>query len=252
MKYKYMHHNYDKLSATIGYVCPGLVLKHSVKLSRKDIKDNKKISYHSEYAYNSTTYSNAKKLASIKLEFNSSLSLDVVGKKGDYNVSVWIAGKHLMSLKRGLRIIDDWFYDPSRKVFVLMEGKLSINNSLSISHTVELYRQKLTFTPIIIERDEGDRYEALQMIVHDERTITSKAYTLDLDEFDMFYDNIKNINLYEAGLALINYLGKPEFGTNLFEIGGNKNDIESGVDSDTVVNGFKSTYNKPKGIKMMN
>lgn len=241
----YSHENYDKISAVVGYVCPGLVMKHSVKLSRKDSVD-KRLHYHSEYVYSTKTYSDVKRLASMKLDIASSLTLESIDRSDKVKINVWLSGKQLMALRRGLRSIDNWFYDGSLNVFVMVDGKLTVNNSIETREVVKLYRQMITFRPVVIEQNDS-RYEGLEMNIFDERTTSTKAYIMNLDEHDMFYDTIKGFDLYSAGLALINYLGRPNLGTNMYDLDSSRKNVEGNDDSNTA-GGFKSTYKGNKNI----
>lgn len=200
--------DYDKLSDDVLYLGNKLTLRMNVSLSRKQEPDNRYF-FHKEYSYGSL-YSK-RKLISIKRSYDYYLSFD----KSDLRNIVIIRPQDMIVLQRALERAVLWFEDKEHNAFYVKNKKLIVK------------KQK----PIVVEGLAMDGYIEFQPIVllteNDNKQSPGIRLTLGREDcfsditVDKFYGlvyTISTFRLYEAAQNLLNYLGRPEFGTNLYEM----------------------------------
>lgn len=207
--------NIEKVTSDIFKPSSNMILRHCVKLASRK-QDGRRELFHSEFTYmSSASYTDTKFLKSIKLKFNSYLLLEEVDKHKDWTSkeSVMINVMGLVSLSRVLRKVTRWF--DMDDLYYLNKGRLHLNPKYSkLSEIVKISGKVLAFEPTVIIKDD-EEYEGVLMYVNN-KTTTAK---LTLDRLDALYYTIKNMDLYQAGLSVIAYIGRPEFDKYNVDIG---------------------------------
>ena len=200
--------DYDKLSDDVLYLGSKLYLRMNVSLSRKQEPDMRYY-YHKEFSYDSPYSKN--KLFSIKRSFDYYLSFD----KADLRNVIIIRPQDMIVLQRGLDRVVLWFEDKDHNAFYVKSKKLIVKKQ----------------TPVVIDGLASNGYIEFQPIVllNENDNKQTPGVRLTMGREDCFADitvdklyglvyTIKTFRLYEAAQNLLNYLGRPEFGTNLVEI----------------------------------
>ncbi len=120
-----------------------------------------------------------------------------------------------MSIRIGLQIVFSWFNDKQYDgLYATKNGKLIITSptpSYVIDHLPG--GSYIEFKPIIIEKSTGvdDKEPGIYMGLSD-----SYGVRLTLNRFMGFKYIIDSINMYESAQLLLNYFGRPEFGSFLY------------------------------------
>ncbi len=199
-----VYHDYEKISddlCWIGYKC---VLRMNVKLGSKGT-DGTRYHFHKEFQYVSN-YSDRPKLVSIRRSFEYFLSIE----KTDIKESIMITIKDILLLRMKMNQVFKWFSD---KTFAYKNKQMII-----------LDKKKPIVIPVT-----GNKYikfEPAVIVGQDERQIQGVRLSLNSDDVyaDMTVDTyagflyiINTIDMYNAAQNMINYLGRPDFGTNIYK-----------------------------------
>ena len=217
---------YDKISDDLYIIGSNVVLRFNVSLSKNN--DNIRNYFHKEYEYTSK-YSNANTLITIRRSFDFFLSIenfkkdDITGIKEYIRIGI----QEIMLLRYKLREVLRWFTD---KEFENLFGKKG--RKLLILGRVE---------KICIDRLSMDKYLEFEPVVCDFETesvpgvriyLSSENNYADMsvDRFMGLYYLLESINMYESAQLMLNYLGRPENGTNLVSFSGQEYERSSGTE----------------------
>lgn len=203
MSYK----NIEKISSVLFKINKNFTLKHVVKLANRN-QNGKRELFHSEYTYlSAASYTDVKYLKSIKLQFSSYLLLEETDKDKEWNMreNVIINQMGIPHLKKALKKARKWlkkddmyFYDGDR---------LCLNKELKKQKAIMVGGKRIVLTPAIIIYDDKE-YEGINMYINSTNLLIQLTY----DKLEALYYIIKKFDLYEAGLTMISYVGRPEFG----------------------------------------
>lgn len=199
----------DKISATVYFPCRGLILKHNVSLASKDEATKKRKYFHDEYRYFTGKYSDVSEALSLRLNFSSYLTLEILGQSFTDNSNVMFSQKGLSNLKLSLNNVMKWFTSKEyQDMYMLKNNKLIFNSDYNGTYEkIHSVGKTIIIRPVIIEIEE-DKYEGVDIYINK----NDNKFQMVFEEIVTFYDVIKNFNLYQSGLELINYVGKPEIG----------------------------------------
>lgn len=200
----------------------GMVLKHSVKIGTTGFgeEEKHKKGFHKEFIYKTRTYLNKNKLISIKLFFQSYLTLE---KSDNQNAGFFLNAHTLPRFIRVIKRFLNMYYDEEKPLFVKKNGKLIYNGgSKEKIYTIDAGKL-IKLSPYIDIKDDSD--EEIESIMI---TFPDDSLVISLDDFETFIFNIEKMDLYSLGIAMMNYLGRPddELGTvnsveliNTFDVG---------------------------------
>jgi hypothetical protein len=216
------HHLVEKISNTIYRPCVGLVLKHNVKLASKD-KEGKRNLYYNEYEYSSSTYTDTNKLLSIKLNYSSYLTLEEEGKDWNDKEGIMIGYNDLYYIKKNFKQAAKWF--DLDDLYLQDADRLIINakyKNLRVKITNLPGNKLMTIVPGIMLLDKEEEYECASMFINDK----DKRFDIMMDRFLALTDILINFDLYIAGQAVVNYLGRPELGRFKYQFNNNQSTQE--------------------------
>jgi len=227
----------EKVSSDVFRPCMNFVLRHNVQLAHKN-KSGERQHYHQEFTYASSKYMDARILKSIRLNFNSYLSLEETGKDWTDKEFVRIDYRHIRYLTKTLKRVLEWFYEPEfDKLFAYSdETKQELVVSLDFKDLQEAIRIGQTiirFTPAVIYHDV-DCYEGVMMCVGKSESFGH----MTIDSLEAMYHIISNFDLHLAGLAIVNYMGIPEEG---------KYNTDMEIDQRMSGNSMRSSFIESKG-----
>ena len=182
-----MYTKYDDLEKISSDVLRlgGLLLKHQVKLGNfgYDEADKSRQSYHKEYRYKSSQYSDKSTLISLKLSFSSFLTLEI-GRNNQANI---------------------FLNNGNIPIFVMKNNRLiHSRGSKDIKYSFESVNNLIFFSPYIDTNEEGQDIESVLITFPDDSIIVT------VDILETFLYHIERFDLYNAGLNMISYLGFPE------------------------------------------
>ncbi len=205
------YENVEKVSSDVFRPCRGFILRHTVQVATRNKEGNRDYC-HSEFTYMSNKYLDMKYLKSVRLRFNSYLSLEEIGKDWTEKEFVKIDQANIHYFIKTLKRVKKWFkkkkYD---NLFVYTdETRQELMVTLDfkdLNETVWLGQKVIKFTPAVIHQDDGC-YEGVMMCVG---TSESFGY-ISFDYLEAMYRIVKNFDLHAAGMAAVNYIGIPEEG----------------------------------------
>lgn len=192
------HEDYNKLSETIVRFNGESTVKANVQLTK--LINNEKASYHREVQTD----------RGIKMhrEFNYFYTFE----KGYGNefTSIMVRNNDMILLNRILDKTLNWFED--NKHFMIKNKKLILVPTKPLLVTGLVNNKYLQFEPIVFQFDESSPVSPGVRI-----TLGDPEIFIDVD-VDTYYGFVYNMrpNMYVVCQNLVNYLGRPEFGTNLY------------------------------------
>lgn len=201
--------DYNKMSDTMMYLTPDTTLRLTVLLSRMGL-NNAKRSFHNEVQSN-----NGFKL---KREILSFYSIEKSGE--NYYCSVILRPQDMLTGLRSFKNVLTWF--ESGNCFIIKDGVLTINPVDPIKISGLAYDQYLLFEPILYKNEDDDKFGPGLRIY-----LGSSDMSIDISAakyYEMVF--LLDGDMFSRSQNMINYFGKPEFGTNVYVMGayGDKDD----------------------------
>lgn len=209
---------FDKVSDDVYAISPSVILKFTVALSK--ISGGKQYHYHKEYEYPNKTI--CKPLVTVKRSFDYYLSFESNQKldTGD-KLFIRIGAQEILRLISAMDQVVRWFNDKEyAKLFITDKGKLIMappipNDIIVAGLPMDKY---IIFSPTIVEKGyaNADKEPGVRITFGDPILTTD----ITLDKFMGLKYTVSNFNLYQAGAILLNYIGRPNAGTNRYVIDG--------------------------------
>lgn len=200
--------DYEKITDEVMRIAPNVNLRMNVVLNYYT-GENKRTNYHSEIEY----YSNKvnANVVNIRRTFDYFLTIENVYTKGDY---IRIGINDIVKLRLALHQAYKFFTDPKYKnlyakkdgeIFLMMNPDPVIITGL----TMDKY---LKFEPSLFTNFRGEAERSLRMYLSSE----SSFCDIPVNRLDGFINIIDSINLFQSAQLMLNYIERPEFGTNLY------------------------------------
>lgn len=205
----------DKISDDVYAIGPNVILKFNVSLSK--ISNGKRYHFHKEYEYPTKGIPNQPTLVTIKRSFDYYLSIENMQKDNNGNKTfIRIGPQEYMLFRNGLEQAISWFTDNRySKLFAHDKGKLILVAPIPECRISNLPMQKyIEIIPTIIDKGiaNADKEPGVRIILGD----PSSYIDINLDRLMGLYYTISGFNMYQAALIIVNYIQRPEFGTNRF------------------------------------
>lgn len=215
---------YEKIVDDVFLLGYNTILRFTVKLGSKD-KDNKKVGYHTEFAYTTSKYIVNSLGVTVKRNFSYYLSIENISKSpnGDKEF-IMIKINDMAHIRERLNKVLKWFNNKN-KLYSIKDNKLVlINDCKPIDITGFFNNKVIRIKPTVC--DNGIKQEiGVRMFLNKPTNFVD----IPLDNFVGFVTIMNEFNMYQSALLLLNYLQRPELGFNR-------------VDFDTSINNLK---NKP-------
>ena len=205
---------YDKASDDLFFM-NNMVLRFNVIFSRKN-EDGKKISFHNEYRYKSDKYIDHNELVTIRRRFDYFLTLenfkqDEYGKK-EY---IMIGINDIIYVQDCFKLASKWFRSKEFENLFVMDKKTNkiimmgkpepiIISGLPMGKSIKL-------EPIVMQFTDGSTSRGVRLSTSD-----YNYSDIHLDKFMGLLYLILNINMYQSAQIMLNYLQRPEYGTNCY------------------------------------
>lgn len=231
--------DYNKITDVVMHVTNNCLLKFSVLLNKKDKRTNNLDNFHKEYKYYSRT--NHKDQYTISRDFEYYLSLDnIYPDENGYKESIIIGICEITMMQFLINAAVDWFSKPEfSNMYANKDGKLVIVQSVSPKKAI--FRTKYIEIEPIVYIDTSNVYDlGVRMYLNSETNYVE----MPLSRLLGLQYIINRFDLYQAAVALINYIERPELGTNLVNFSDSREctmeeKIESSIPNTNMRNGRK-------------
>lgn len=196
--------DYDKISDDLCWLGNRCVVRMVVKLANK-AKDGTRYHFHKEFKYQSS-YINNPELITIRRSFDYYISIDHL-ESTDGGVMITI--RDILLLRMKVSEVFNWFYD---NTFAIKKGKMIILEKKQPVFIDNLVGNKsIIFEPIIYTDFEDKQSKGVRV------TLNNSNFTdVPANAFAGFVYIINSIDMFTAAQNMINYIGHPDFGTNLY------------------------------------
>ena len=196
--------DYDKISDDLCWLGNKCIVRMVVRLANKN-KEGNRNHFHKEFKY-STSYNDKREAITIRRSFDYYISIDNLETKD----SIMITTRDILLLRMQINEVFKWFYD---KTFAIKNKKMIILEKKNPIYVEGLVGQKyLMFEPIVYIDMEEKQSKGVRITLSDPNVFAD----VPVHVFAGFMYLINSIDMYSAAQNLINYIGHPDFGTNLF------------------------------------
>lgn len=196
--------DYDMITDSVYWLNQTVILKFIVKLASKN-KEGNRNSFHNEYMYGSN-YNNVSQAASIKRSFDYYLTLDNIHNKDMY---IQIRPQNIIMLQNVLNQIVNQLFDES--LWGIKNKRLIIKGQPQPLFINNLPMEKWLSLQIIVIEYNNQFDKGVRLTLSDE----SQYIDMTIDNFMGLVYTINSMNLYQCALSVVNYLQRPQFGTNM-------------------------------------
>lgn len=196
--------DYDKISDDLCWLGNKCIVRMVVKLANRG-KDDTRYHFHKEYKYDAN-YNNKKEVITIRRSFGYYISIDSLEYK---DASVIITNNDILLLRAKIAEAFNWFYD---KTFAMKNGKMIILEKKKPAIVDGLLGGKfLMFEPIVYIDFDDKQSKGIRISINDKNIFSD----VPANVFSGFMYAINSIDMFTAAQNMINYIGHPDFGTNL-------------------------------------
>ncbi|MDD3121959.1 MAG: hypothetical protein PHC62_00420 [Candidatus Izemoplasmatales bacterium] len=191
-------YEYDKITDDLLWIGNGGIIRMVVQLSSPD-KNGMRTSFHHEYAYTK----NQDNLSSISRKYNFFLTINKTYDK-EY---VMITANEILLIRAHLERVEKWFQSGT---FGIKNDELYIQRKKEPIVIDGLLEKKwLAFNPIIIVRENQVQIMGVRLNLYD-----SCFIDIPIDNFYGMKYLFDTIDMFSMASNMVNYLGRPDFGTN--------------------------------------
>lgn len=209
---KLVHKNYEKITDELMWLSKNWVLKFTVILNKYSDKFGR-MNYHKEVGY----YKNGDYCININRAYEYYLIIESIEKDNNGNKeAISIGLKDMFIFKHKLQMVSDWFMSSEYKgLFAKKDGRIFMPQRIEPIKITNLpFNKYIEFEPSILNLDNDDQVVGVRVYMN---TDFSSLF-MSIDKFIAFKYFIDNFNMHEAALLMINYLQRPEYGSNLFDM----------------------------------
>ena len=212
---------YSKVSDEV-FSSNNISVKMNVNLYRDiplvtDSSKKRRKMFHTEFSYKDKEGSD---VYSIHRSFDFYLSIENTTRleTTGYKEFIRIGLTEIDNFRLEFANVFRWIHDPD--LFVTdSNGKLYLNKNEKPIFIGGLPPKNkfIAIEPAVGDSDSG--FKAMKIVLNSQ----SNVVMMPLSKFMGFYHVLMNINLYNAAQNIVNYFGRPSFGSNLYTIGGENN-----------------------------
>lgn len=198
---------YEKITDDIMIIANRVVLRMNVGLSYY-IKDNKRINFHREVEYYSQKAN--KNLINIKRHFDYYLSIEHTINKDFIRIGL----SDIVKLRYALDEAYKFFTDPKyTNIYAKKDGEIILYKKVDPIIITNLTMDKyLQFEPCVYIDMRGETQRGLRMFL----SSSSSYCDISIRNLEAFKYVIDSINLFESAQQMLNYIERPDFGSNLY------------------------------------
>lgn len=200
--------SYEKITDDIMVIANRVILRMNVGLSYYTSENNKRIGFHREIEYYSPKANT--NLINIKRNFDYYLSIEHVLNKDFIRIGISEMLKIQYALHEAYKFFTDSKYS---NLYAKVNGDLIVYMRIDPIIVTGLPQDKfLQFEPCVYTDFRGEPQRGLRMYLS-----SMESYCdISLNKLEGFIYIIDNINLFQSAQAMLNYIERPEVGTNMF------------------------------------
>lgn len=205
------HSQYEKITDDILFLGFNCVMRMNVVLAKRTNEGVRK-GYHSEYMYKQK----GDDVITLRRSFDYYISIENIKKTYDNDKEfIRIGNKEFMAYKNMIKQSIMWFtHEKYNNVFATKNGKLVMTRSIPDLELKNLPLNKyLIFECRLIVK--GGVVETIEPGVRIYLSSSNNYVDINLDVLMSIYSSLEGFNMYIAAQNMINYLGRPDYGTNL-------------------------------------
>lgn len=219
--------NYNKIRSTFCWLPNNLIVRVNTSLYR-NTKSGGRTSYHSEIKYFNQRANDS--CVNIDLHVDTFISIEPLKSSGDKDIC-YIRSQDIIQMRN---ILDDIIFKYNTKysdIFYIEDGVYKINKSILEDQYYKCSYGELFFVSNII--DKKNPQGGIDKIGVITLKLSNKTFSdLDLTSLHLFREAL-NVNLFMYGQMMLNYLQRPENGTNITLMNSNSNvQIPNGFEND--------------------
>lgn len=234
----------DKISDDLYNLGSNVIIRFNVILSIHQLNNQQKKNFHKEYEY---TNKYQEKSVTIRRNFDYYLSIENIVRdpSNGEKTFIRIGLSEFFLFKQSLEIAASWFTDSkySRLFIKDINGKIKLAEPIPETVIRDLPMDKsLKLIPTVIEKGNSNDDQKCGVRMY----YSKDEYTdIELGKFMGLVYLVSTFNMYQCALEAINYIGRPEFGHNRF----NLDNINLSSNSYNNINSDNSYIKKATGIK---
>ena len=217
---------YEKITDDLYILGVNTVLRFNVSIASKTQDGMKKL-FHSEFEYKANKYKNLNTICSIRRSFDYFLSIENLrANQNGIKEFIMIRIQDILYVREKFELATKWFRDGKyENLFASSKGKLVMLGRVEPIKVLGLAMNKsLMLEPVIISYDDNNQTTGVRLY------LSSKDNYVDMsvDKFMGVVYLLSSINMYESAQLLLNYIQRPELGTNNYNMNKAEEILEDG------------------------
>ena len=203
--------NYNKISDDIMYLGDCMIVKFNTVLAKKD-KYGERQPYHKEFEYGPRH----NRRGSIKRVFDFNVSIEnykpsITGYKDQVNITM----SDMYKVRFGLNTVFKWFFDPAyAKMYVQKGPDIILMNRPDRVEIPVSFGKAVIFEASIFIDSSGTKQPGVRLYLNNVNNFTD----FSVDKFLALKYFLDNLNMYESAQLMLNYIQRPELGTNTYSL----------------------------------
>lgn len=204
--------DYDKISDDLYIMGSNTILRFNVSLAKVNSNDSTRIHYHKEFKYATGKYSDRKEVSIIRRSFDFFLSIENFKNTDAYTKEfIMIRTQDMYFIRESLKVVRDWMRgELFNKIFAKKNGALVVLYSPKLMINGLAQDKYIEVEPCIITYKNDITTTGIRMYLSNNANYVDMSF----DKFMGMLYLIDSINMYEAAQLMINYIQRPELGTN--------------------------------------
>lgn len=207
----YRFENYSKIEDLIYYIGPNVALKMIVNLYHNSEKIGR-TSFYQEVRYHNTKVDDD--VINIKRSFDYYASIENLVAKNGIKEKIMIRQQDIFAFRKVLNYVYDFFDKDFDKIFSKKDGKIIAKKIKPIEFGGLALGKYFVFRPDVTEYANSELVPCIRMNLSDP---TNVVY-MPQSKFAGLVECFNNMDMFSYAQNMITYLGKPEAGTNMYDM----------------------------------
>ena len=210
---KLRHDNYEKITDDIMWFNSAWVLRFVVTLN-KDTDKHGIVNYHKEVAYTK----DGRNCVNINRSFDYYLLIECINKDEETRLkpSIMFRIDHVPMLKFRLKQICEWFTTKENEnLFARKDGRIIILKKKDPIKIAGAMNINIEFQPSILNYENDDQVIGVVGYISNNNRVN---LFINVNKLLAFQYCIDTFNMYLSAQEMINYIHRPKYGTNLYDI----------------------------------
>ena len=207
----------NKITSTLFWFGPNTMLRVNASLWTNSPKYGRR-SYHRETRYYNEKAN--KQLININLEIDSFLTIEQIkANKNSEKAFIKLRTSDLFTLRSTIEAFYHLLDKEYNSIFKMKDGKPIIAKKIKpVEMACSNAMNYLVFSPDIIENRNGDENSSKGGVRINLSSMTNYVL-MDMTKLLELREILNTINLPMYGQMLVNYIGMPKLGTNMYQVG---------------------------------